>query len=262
MINSVQKAIDILELFSREEPTLTLAEVCERLSLPKGTAHNLLKTLASRGYIEKIDKGNYALGAAVIPLTQAARVNVELRDRAAPLLRSLSDACHESVYLTILDKDVGLYIYAVELPGRLLARSAVGERVPLHCTSVGKAILSWLPPENVKEIINRTGLAQFTPATITNPEILFQELEQTRQRGFSLDAGEHESGVYCVGAPIFKPNGEVLAACSISSRDAKVVGQRAEEITTQVMLTAQEISRQIGYIPNRVSDLASFPKED
>ena len=105
MINSVLKAIDILHAFSPAEPRLTLAEISRRLGLPKSTAHNLLATLLARGLVEKVDGDHYALGTAVIPLTQSVRVNVELRDRAAPLLRELADACRESVYLTVLDGD-------------------------------------------------------------------------------------------------------------------------------------------------------------
>ena len=102
------------------------------MELPKSTTHNLLNTLASRRYVEKREDGRYALGPAIIALTQAVRINVELRDVAAPLLRALAEACRESVYLTVLDGDCALYIYAVESSDRLRARSAVGDRVHLH----------------------------------------------------------------------------------------------------------------------------------
>ncbi|MBN1135619.1 MAG: helix-turn-helix domain-containing protein, partial [Anaerolineae bacterium] len=134
MINSVLKTIDILQSFSPENPRLTLAEISDRLGMPKSTVHNLLHTLLSRGFVERTEGGRYALGTAIVPLTQAVRINVELRDRAAPLLRRLADAARQSVYLTVLDDDYGLYIYAVESPHRLLARTAVGDRVALHCT--------------------------------------------------------------------------------------------------------------------------------
>ena len=122
MIKSVAKAIDIMRAFSPSEPRLTLAEIARRRGLPKSTVHNLLATLLAYGFIEKAGDDYYALGTAIIALTQAVRVNVELRDRAAPLLRELADACRESVYLTVLDRDHCLYIYAIESPKRLLAR--------------------------------------------------------------------------------------------------------------------------------------------
>jgi len=259
VINSVLKAIDILRTFSPDEPRLTLVEISSRLGMPKGTTHNLLSTLAVRGFVEKTDDGRYALGTAIVPLTQAVRINVELRDRAAPLLRELADACRESVYLTVLDGDYGLYIYAVESPRRLLARTAVGDRVALHCTSVGKAILSRLPREEVDGIINRVGLPKFTAATITDRDALHQELEETRARGYAIDRGEHEVGNYCVGAPILNHDGQVIGACSVSGADPEMIGGKLPEFSARVMYTAQEISRRMGYVPARLSSVVVTP---
>lgn len=259
MIKSVAKAIEILNLFSPEEPRLSLGEIAARLNLPKPTAHNLLATLAAYGIVERTDDGRYALGTALIPLTQAVRVNVELRDRAAPLLRELADASRESVYLTVRDGDHALYIYAVESPRRLLARTAIGERVLLHCTSVGKAILAALDPTEVEEFMERQmaqgRLPAFTEATITRPEDLMAELETIRQQGFAVDRGEHEVGTYCVGAAIFDRQGRVLGSCSVSGADPEIVGARLAALSEQVMHVADEISRRMGYVPRRPSAL-------
>jgi len=259
VINSVLKAIDILQVFSANKPRLTLAEISARLGLPKSTTHNLLSTLLSCRFVEKTNDDLYALGPAVIALAQAVRVNVELRDRAAPLLRQLADACRESVYLTTLDVDYCLYIYAVESPRRLLARTAVGDRVPLHCTSVGKAILAFLPAKEVEDIVDRVGLPPFTDATITDLDALREELEQTRARGYALDVGEHETGTYCVGVPILNERGRVVGACSVSGLDPEIVRGKLADFSTCVMYTAQEISRRMGYVPARPSSVALVP---
>jgi len=259
VINSVLKAIDILQVFSADNPRLTLAEISNRLGMPKGTTHNLLSTLLSRGFIEKTDDGRYALGTAIVPLTQAVRINVELRDRAAPLLRQLADVCRESVYLMVLDGDYGLYIYAVESPRRLLARTAVGDRVALHCTSVGKAILSRLSREEVDGIVDRVGLPKFTEATITDPDVLHRELERTRARGYAIDRGEHEAGLYCVGAPILDSHGQVIASCSVSGSDVEIIHDKLPEYSARVMHTAQEISRRMGYVPASPSSVVAIP---
>jgi DNA-binding IclR family transcriptional regulator len=259
MINSVLKAIDILEIFSREQPSLSLGDISSRLDLPKSTTHHLLKTLVSRGYIEKNKNGVYALGTNIIPLTQNIRINVDLRDRAAPLLRELSDSCRESVYLTILDGYLGLYIYAVELPGRLLARTAVGDRGHLHSTAVGKAILSCLSTDEVVDIIQQVGLPKFTEGTITNQSDLLDELAEISQRGYARDCAENEISVYCVAAPIFDQGGNVIAACSVSSTNSEILGDRETDISSRVIYTAQEISRRMGNIPSRISSLAGMP---
>lgn len=258
MLKSVAKAIDILNTFSSSEPCLTLAELARRRGLPKSTVHSLLSTLLASGFIEKLDDDSYALGTAIIPLTQAVRVNVELRDRAAPLLRKLADDCRESVYLAVLDKDQALYIYAVESSRRLLARTAVGDRVPLHCTSLGKAMLSYLSEAQVAAIVASVGLRAFTPATITDLDRLHAELAATRARGYAVDVGEHETGVYCVGAPIFDQRGRVMAACSISGTNPEIVQDRCDELAGFVVSAAQEISHRMGYVAPRLSSLAGI----
>lgn len=251
MINSVMKAIGILQAFTPGEPRLTLAEIAARLGMPKSTTHNLLATLLAGGFVEKVDADRYALGTAVIALTQSVRVNVELRDRAAPLLRELADICRESVYLTVLDGDYCLYIYAVESPTRLMARTAVGERGPLHCTSVGKAMLAYLSPREVEAIVARVGLPASTERTITDPVALQRELEETRRRGYAIDRQEHERHTYCVGAPIFDARGRVIGACSISGTDPEILGHREEDLSQRVRFDAQEASRRMGFVPSR-----------
>jgi DNA-binding IclR family transcriptional regulator len=259
VINSVIKAIDILKVFSTSEPRLSLTEISERLEMPKGTTHNLLKTLLSRGFVEKTEEGRYALGTEIIALTQAVRINVELRDRAAPLLRKLADECRESVYLTMRDGDYALYIYAVESPHRLLARTAVGDRVALHCTSVGKAILSTLSQEEIDEIVDRIGLPRFTAATITDLEALHRDLVAIRGRGYAIDRGEHEQNLYCIGAPIYDQRGQTIGACSVSSADPQTLDSRLSALSARVRHVAQEISRRMGYIPASLSAVVEEP---
>jgi DNA-binding IclR family transcriptional regulator len=257
MINSVLKAIRIMRLFSAAEPALTLAEISSRLDMPKSTTHNLLNTLLSEGFIEKVDKDSYALGTAIIPLTQNVRVNVDLRDRAAPLLRQLADECRESVYLTVHDTDRVLYIYAVESSKRLLARTAVGDRAPLHCTSVGKAILAFLPEDEVSSILHRAPLVSFTSQTITDLDGLYDELARTRERGYAIDREEHERSTFCLGAPILDHRGHVIGACSISGADPGIVGERIDELAARVMQAAEDISRRMGFVPASISRVNS-----
>jgi DNA-binding IclR family transcriptional regulator len=255
MINSVLKVLDILTLFSSTEPRLSLATISKRLGLPRSTVHNLLQTLMSRGLIEQVENGDYAVGTALIVLSQSARVNVELRDRAAPLLRELADYCHESVYLTVREGDCVLYIYAIESRNRLMARTAVGERVPMHCTANGKSILAQLSQAELAAFIQHSGLPRFTPATITSPEELKKELELTRTRGYALDQQEHESDTFCIGAPIFDASSRTIGACSISGRNPDIIGSRCSILAENLQFTAQEISRRMGFVPVNLSQV-------
>jgi DNA-binding IclR family transcriptional regulator len=253
MIASVAKALDILTVFTTAEPRLTLTAISRRLNMPKSTVHHLLSTMAQYGFIEKQDDDTYALGKAIIPLTQSVLVNLELRDRAAPLLRALADSCHESVYLTALDGDSVLYIYAIESSQRLLARTAVGDRAPLYCTSVGKAVLAFCPPETVDALYTGVELPQFTANTLTTLDALKADLMLTHERGYSIDNQEHELNTFCIGAPIFTANNTVVGACSISGVRPQIIGDDLASLSEAVVNTAQEISRRMGYVPERMS---------
>ena len=249
MIQSVLKAIDIMDVFSIDEPRLTLGQISDRLSMPKSTTHNLLATLISRGLVEKVNDDLYALGTAIISLTQAVRVNAELRDRAAPLLRQLAEIAKESVYLTYFDGNYILYIYAIESSNRLMARTAVGERAHLHCTGNGKSILAALPPKQVESIVEQVGLPKFSDMTITNLNQLHEELEQSRQRGYAIDNQEHEQGTFCLGAVIRDGQGKPIGACSVSGAEAHIIDTQSNSLIGDLLYVAQEISRRMGYVP-------------
>ncbi len=249
MIGSVLKAIEIMDVFSPDRPELSLAAISDILGYPKTTIHTILKTLESKNFIEQSDQGLYSLGTAIIPMTQAVRVNVQIRDRAAPLLRELGEFSGESIYLTVQRGSYCLYIYAIESPNRLMARTAVGDIMPMHCTSVGKAILSFLPETMVRSLIGQSGMEAYTEKTITDVETLLEDLRTTRSRGFAIDNSEHEEHLYCLGAPIFNERGEAFASCSISGRDREIVGSKLELFSSAIRYTAQEISRRMGFVP-------------
>jgi len=257
MIASVAKALNILNLFSTTTPRLTLTTISQHLGMPKSTTHHLVSTLVQHGYLEKQEDDTYALGRSIIALTQSVLVNVELRDRAAPLLRKLADACNESVYLTVRDHVRVLYIYAIESSQRLLARTAVGDYAPLYCTAVGKAVLSFLTPEELTTVFEHypEGFPPHTPYTITHIAQLKEQLDATYKRGYSIDNQEHELNTYCIGAPIFDARNAVIGACSISGTDPEIIGSRLPELTRNVLHSTQEISRRMGYVPARMANV-------
>lgn len=250
MIQSIVKAIDLLDAFSIQESRMALGRLAELTGYPKTTIHTILKTLEVRGFVERIGE-DYALGPAVVSLSQACNVNVEIRDRAAPLLREMADTLGESVYLTVPNGNLILYIYAIESSQRLEARSAIGDRAYYHSTSVGKAVLAYLPQERVDTIVREVGLPQRTPTTITDRERLTQELEATRARGYSTDYSENEDRTYCVGAPIFNAAHEVVGSCSVSGSSPAIVGEQLEHHADAVVRTADAISKRLGYVPLR-----------
>jgi DNA-binding IclR family transcriptional regulator len=248
LIQSILKALDILETFTKDEYILGVTELSERLGYPKGTVHNILKTLESRDYIEADPvTSRYSLGLSVLKLSNVVRANIEIQDRAEPLLRKLAEWSQEMVYLTILHNGYSMYICSIEAPGRLPTSSTLGLQVPLHCTAVGKAKMAFLPEEEIDRIIEQIGLQGFTPNTITDPAELKAELALVRERGYAIDREEHEVGVQCVGAPIWNEMGSVVASCSVSGPAGRITDARIAELAPKVMKTAVEVSRRLGY---------------
>lgn len=253
MVESMLKAYRLLEQFSYEKPRLSLAELAKRLAMPKSTAHNLLNTLRSIGFVEKTDTDEYALGIGFLPLTQYLRVNVEIRDRAAPLLRELADACNESIYLGVQDRHHCRIIYVIETSSRLQARSALGGVSPLHASGIGKAMLAFLPDVEADRIIAATGIPAHTSRTISDPARLRNELSLIRERGFSTDDSENEERIYCLGAPILDDRGNLIASCSLSGIDPEIVRTKLAGLSACILHTAQGISSRMGYVPRKIA---------
>jgi DNA-binding IclR family transcriptional regulator len=248
MIKSISKAIRIMRLFSAATPRLSIGEISRQIAIPKSTTHSILKSLVAEGFVERCG-GDYALGTALIALTQKVRVNVEVRDRAAPLVRALADRCEESVYLTVRDGPRVLYIYAVESSRRLIARTAIGDRGFMHSTGVGKAVLAQLSETEIRAIATEVGLPRVTDRTMTEIEEVLAEARRTRQRGYSVDDQENEIGNFCIGAAFLDCRGEPLGACSIAGTDEEILRSRAPALAAAVTSTCFEISRMLGWVP-------------
>ncbi|MCA0423114.1 MAG: IclR family transcriptional regulator [Proteobacteria bacterium] len=253
IIKSLSKAIRIMELFSATEPRLSIAEISRRINVPKSTAHSILQALLAEGFIERCSGHDYALGTAVVAFTQKVRVNVEVRDRAAPHVRALADACGESVYLVVREGAYVLYIYAVESSRRLIARTAIGDRARMHCTGVGKAILGYLDETDIRVVAAEAGLRAATPHTMTDIDAVLAEAEQTRRRGYSFDRQENEVGNFCIGAAILDARGRPIGACSVAGTDSEIIGKRADQIATALTAACLDISRLIGWVPPSVA---------
>lgn len=129
----------------------------------------------------------------------------------------------------------------------------MGDEVHMHCTGVGKALLSQLSDQELDSILEHAGLPQFTPNTIVDVETLKHDLTVTRQRGYAIDNEEHEIDSYCIGVPIFDDRSQVVAACSLSGTDPEILSSRCQKLSSHLLQTAEEISRRMGYVPSRKS---------
>ena len=250
-VRSVRRAVRILETF-RERPSLTVTELSRALKLPKSSVFELVSTLAAEGLVKKEESSRrYRLGFRLIELARAAGNDLDLRQVARPLIEKLRDELNETVQLTVLDGEQILYVDGCESSRQLRTFFQSGDRAPLYCTALGKAILANLPPGEKERYLRRRGLKAFTPGTLTDPAALRRELDRTAARGYSVDDMEHEEDMRCVGAPIRDREGRTFAAISVSGPAHRLKPGRDREVARRVMAVAEEISSRLGYRPRK-----------
>jgi len=251
VIGSVQRAIDILDLFSVQTPELGTTEIARGMSLPKSTVAGLVATLEQNGYLDQ-NPGNrkYRLG---FKLAERAGVFLELLDLrriAAPILEDLRDDCNESVNLAVRDEAYVIYIERMHGTSALGMRSEIGKRERIHSTALGKAILAYMPVKEIHHFVSYYEFEPITPHTITDPAAFLDELHKTHQRGFALDNEENELGGRCVAAPIIDYLRKPIAALSISVPIQRLPEERIEALGAKVMLAARQISQKLGASPD------------
>jgi IclR family acetate operon transcriptional repressor len=216
-VQSVHRALDVLEALAAAGGTASLGDLATACGLPTPTLHRLASTLADRGYVRQGPDRRYSLGSRLVPL--GADAHALLGERTLPVLRELAEMTGESANLAVLTQ--GRAEYVAQAPGRHTMRTftEVGNRVALHCTGVGKALLAAVPATQTSLLIGGGPLAAQTAATITDPAALHEEITVIRDRGYALDEGEMEVGVRCVavGMP-----GKVPMAVSVSGPAARM----------------------------------------
>lgn len=220
-VQSVHRALDVLEALAAAGGTASLTDLAAACGLPLPTLHRLASTLADRGYLRQAPDRRYSLGSRLVPLGTDA--HALLGERALPVLRGLAELTGESANLAVLTQ--GRAEYVAQAPGRHTMRTftEVGNRVALHCTGVGKALLAAIAPAHAARLLGTAPLEARTAATLTDPAAMRAELALIRERGYALDEGEMEVGVRCVavGMP-----GAAPMAVSVSGPAARMTDDR------------------------------------
>jgi IclR family acetate operon transcriptional repressor len=241
-VSSVRKALELLTAFSLHNPEWSLSTVARRLGLPKSTAHNLLHTLQSFDLVHQDrERRAYRLGPRALELGLAFAQSSEVLAQAQPVLRQVAERTRETVKLGVLSNDEVVIIAAVESTHQLHTRGDIGTRWPLHCTSLGKAILSALPAEEAQQIVQRRGMTRFTGRTLATWERLATELRAVRSRRYAMDLEENEPGVRCVAAPVVDRLRGSVTAISISGPRVRLEDDRLAQLAKEVVAAAKRL---------------------
>ena len=239
-VQSVHRALDVLEALAAAGGTASLGDLAAACGLPAPTLHRLAGTLADRGYLRRLPDRRYSLGSRLVPL--GADALALLGGRALPVLRGLAELTGESANLAVLTQ--GCAEYVAQAPGRHTMRTftEVGNRVALHCTGVGKALLAAVPPAQASRLIGAVPLAALTAGTITDPAALHAEIALTRTRGYALDEGEMEAGVRCVAVGL---PGAAPMAISVSGPAARMTDVLITAAVSALRTAADQLRHQL-----------------
>jgi len=246
---TVNKAIDILEVFLRNDGELSLTEIAQATGLNAATAFRLVSTLARRGYIRQPEKkGAYLLGLKMLDFNYAVRRNLKFIDLAYMAMSRLSKEQNQSVYMAALDADQALIIDEVGVTEDLRINSPVGKRLALHCTACGKVLLAALSEEERKAYYARNTLQPLTTNTITDAERLEQELEKVRLEGVAFDNEEYRMGLWIAASPVHDGRGNVVAAAGIMVPTSDINAQSTQRFATAIKSCTARMSQIIGRI--------------
>ncbi len=249
VVQSVDRALSIVETLARENRSLALSELSDRLELHPSTAHRLLASLASRGYVFKDpDTKKYGLGLKILEISQGLDLVSNLRAVGRDVLRQLAKAAGETVNLMVLERGEALIVDRFESDHMLKYSVPIGTRLPLHCTASGKALLANMRPPDVEEFMKRE-LPALTPNTIVDRYQLLKELEHIRNRGYAIDNEERELGVRCVAAPVSGDSGQCIGVVSISGPTSRMTPQRLGELADLVTESADVMGSALGSGP-------------
>lgn len=252
-VPAVERALTILEMLANSRTGLTLAEITRHLGIARSSAHYLLSTLERKGYLQRNSQtARYMFGLKLFSLANMALSGLGVREQAVPFLNALREKTRLTVNMAILEHHEVVLIEKVEPPGILRLATWVGQRLPLHCTSLGKALLAYLPEVELVRLIE-PGLLRHNENTIVSAKKLKEQLARIRQLGYSVDDEEATIGLRGIGAPILDPTVRAIASISVAGTTAEITPENSSSLAEKVKQTAVAISQQIGFDPNSPS---------
>lgn len=242
--NSLERALLILESVAREKRGLTNKDLSGELGIATSSCSYILERLERNGYLARDpDSGRYSIGLKVVAIARGALRPFDFRKVAEPVLKRVSDQTGLETAAGVLDQGQLMVLLRVSNGKFPRADVDTGSEFPAQSTAMGKVLLAHLPPQELAELIERTGLAPRTDRTIVSKEKLIEELNQVRQRGYATTDEEHELGMRSVGVPISGPWGKIDAALAAIGKVRDIAwGQNLEATVRLLQDAAREIS--------------------
>lgn len=248
-LQSVDNALQILNILVEEGPELGVSELSRKLGLGKSTIHRLLSTLEGRNFVvQNPMTGKYKPGMRIVNLGAEVLRQINVIQEAHSHLEELSRRTGETTHLCLYNKGEITFVDKVVGNNPALMTSIIGIRKKAYCTGSGKVLVAFLPEIEREKYLRDIELCRYTPYTITSVGKLREVLEQIRQQGYGEDQQESEEGLVCFSAPVWSGKGEVIASISVSGAASRM-NQRKEELIAHVKEIGNKISAACGWHP-------------
>ncbi len=247
-VQSLERAFDILGILAREATGLSLAEISKRTALPRSTAFRLLAVLQGREFVRKSESGAlYRLGPGFVELSSVYLNTLELKTEAEPVMRELAASLGTIVFLARRQDGMIVYIDRHDRFPSMRKYAIIGQRRPLYCTALGKALVLDMDEEELRRLLGQTSFVTFGPNTHSSFESFLADIERTRLRGWARDDEEAEPGTNCVAAPVRDYRGRIVCAISTSWSLEMRPDLVPDRIAEHVVKAAETISRSMGW---------------
>jgi len=239
-VDAVQRASDII-IALQELDGAGVTELADHLGVSKSGVHTQLTTLERNELVVK-KNGKYTLSLQFLDFGRYVRSRVNYYGIVEKEVEKLAQKTGEVAQFMVEEHGRGVYLHKARGENAIQTSSYVGDRNLLHCTALGKAILSELPQDDVEDVIDRHGLARQTPNTITDRQELLEELERIRKQGVAYDREEILEGMQCIATSVITQEGDLLGAVSVTGPNSRMQQDRLEnELADRVEHTANVI---------------------
>lgn len=241
------RALKVLEILGAARQPISVADVAEGIGADRSTAYRMLATLMDAGYVDRDQATrNYRLSVKVLSLAKYMLGGDETGEAINACLRSISDQTRETVHYSILDRDEAVLIYRAKGSQLVTVDFQVGDRSPLHCTSIGKVLLAFEDARLAERVIAR-GLPKVAAKTITAPSDFRAELQRVRAQGYAYDDFEFADDMRCVAVPVFGGGGRLIGGISLSGPSARYTLAKLDELRDCALAEARRLSQRLGH---------------
>ncbi len=248
VLQSLQRASDILDIFTREKRMLGLADIAKIISLPKSTVQGLVYSLENLEFLEQdLDTFKYRLGPKLFNLGMKYLTNNEIFTTTQVWMERLSYKYRGTVNVGILIDGKAVIVMHIDPETPFTNNPKVGNEIPLHSSAIGKTLLATLDERQQRELLKNYQFTSYTENTIGNIDVFIDELKKVKREGLGFDNEESTRGLSCIGAGLYNKKGHIVAAFSVSGSTEHIRKEKGD-IIDSIRSTSRELSKKIGFV--------------